>query len=185
MAPSHPNLLPPPRCYRGVVHPSLSYLTSRIISIVSITDSLSQYYSSLGFCAPNNGPCAWLPATNTTTYQSLVTLGAALINLILASIVLIAYFWGAGEADKWEEMRGQFEKYCSALKIMVASAATGAMYSTSSSSGATQSLMGQSCNTATQLNTLFFQIVNFSSLCAQQVKILKADIANCRTLQPG
>jgi hypothetical protein len=112
-----------------------------------------------------------MPATNTTTYQSFVTLGAAVINLVLATIVLIAYFWGTGASDQWEDMRGMFEKGCSALKIMVASAASGAMYSTSSSTGATQSLMGQSCNTANQADALITQFVDFGALCTQQVKI--------------
>jgi hypothetical protein len=139
--------------------------------------SLSEYFSTITFCAPNNGPCAWLNATNTTTYQSLLTLGAALLNLVLASVVLIVYFWGTGAADKWEDMRGMFEKGCSALKIMVASAASGAMYSTSSSTGTKQSLMGQSCNTVTQADTILTQFVDFQNLCTQQVNILNHSIS--------
>jgi hypothetical protein len=150
------------------------YLTRSIISIIGITATLSEYYSTVTYCAPNNGPCAWNPATNTTTYQSLLGLGAALVNLILASIVLIAYFWGTGAADTWEDMRGMFEKACSTLKITVATAGAAVMFGTGGTSS--NSLMGQSCNPGNQAETLITDFVNFSSLCNQQVNIINHSI---------
>jgi len=144
-------------------------LTGRIICVISLTDTLVEYYSTQGACAPNNGPCAWLPPTQTMTYPSLVCLGAAYINLILSAIVLIAYIWGTAKADQWESNRGLFEKACTALKITLSSAAAGSMYANQSSSGTVQSLWGQACNPVTQGNQLLTQIVNFDQFCIQQV----------------
>jgi hypothetical protein len=92
-----------------------------------------------------------------------------MVNLILASIVLIAYFWGTGAADQWEDMRGMFEKACSTLKIMVATAGASVMFGTGGASS--NSLMGQSCNPANTADKLITDFVDFSSLCLQQVAI--------------
>ena len=149
--------------------PFFSGLTGRVICAISLTDTLVEYYSTQGTCAPNNGPCAWFPPTQTMTYPSLVCLGAAYINLLLSAIVLIAYVWGTARADQWENTRGMFEKACTALKITLSSAAAGSMYANQSSSGTVQSLWGQACNPVTQANQLLTQIVNFDQFCTQQV----------------
>ena len=155
-------------CARRMQH-HLFCLTSRIICAISLTNTLVEYYSTQGACAPNNGPCAWLPPTKTMTYPSLVCLGAAYLNLLLSAIVLIAYVWGTAKADQWENTRGMFEKACTALKITLSSAAAGSMYANQSSSGAVQSLWGQACNPVTQANDLLTQLVNFDQFCIQQV----------------
>ena len=142
---------------------------SRIISVVSVGDSLVEYYTTQNTC--NGNHCTWPPPASTMTYPSLITFGAALINLILSAIVLIAYVWGTAKADSWEDTRGMFEKVCSALKITVSSAAAGSMYSTGNSTAPTssQSLWRISCNSTNQADQTLAQFIDFSSFCLEQV----------------
>jgi hypothetical protein len=113
----------------------------------------------------------WPAAANTLLSPSLLTFGAALISLVLSSIVLISYTWGTTKADQWEDTKGVFEKCASALKIMTSSAAAGTMFQTgNSTSSSSQSLWNYSCNTVTdETMALFQQFIDFSSFCNQQV----------------
>lgn len=171
VSPSCPHWVPHSWPDRGVWHLVSALLITRIISVISVGDTLVEYYSTQNTCTSSGNQCVWPSPANTMTYPSLITFGAAVINLILSAIVLIAYVWGTAKADDWEDTRGMFEKACSALKITISSAAAGSMYSTgtSTSPSLSQSLWRISCNGTLQADTVLAQFIDFNAYCLEQV----------------
>lgn len=146
-------------------------------------NTLFQYYSTI--TSSNGGQNTWPAPADTMLYPTLITFGASLISLVLASIVLISYTQGIAKADEWEGTRETFEKCATALKITTSSAAAGSMFSTGNSTASgPQSLWRITCNASQEAKTLFHQFIDFDTFCLQQVHCFVLRYTDCRTWVP-
>lgn len=142
--------------------PLLSMLTDSLVTVAMMASSLQQYYSTIN--VTNGGERLW--DLNTMLWPTLLALATSLVSVVLTGIIVIAYFWGAKTADRWEGWRGKFNSFTSSIKTAFHTAVAEAFFSTAFNS---TSLQGQTCNGPPAKQSLFSSELNFSSLCAMQV----------------
>jgi len=149
--------------------PLSSVLTNnRIISILMTLDTLAQYYSTASLY--QGGKYLWPAPTETNFAPTLLTLGEALITLVLCSIVLISYSHGIAAADQWDGRREFFDKCVSGLTFILSASAAGTMFQTGNDIGSsTKSLWEFVCNATSEQQSFWYQYFDYGTFCLMQV----------------
>ena len=151
---------------------SCSYLPSfflhtyrRVVVIALMTTALVSFYRTIDV-AVHNRP---LWPENTRVWPTYVTLAVAAINTILASIVLIAYFWGTKAANRWNLARTILTIGSIIFAIVIWAIAAASLKSTSESDGRNWSLWSATCDAPEDQKDLFLGKLNFNQFCLEQV----------------
>jgi hypothetical protein len=124
---------------------------------------LQQYYSTK--TASNGGVNLWTP--NTQLWQMFLVILVDVISMIIATIIVIAYFWGVKAADRWSDISSNISNFCSVIKAGAHVAVFAGMYATANNPN---SLQGQTCGAPATKPALFPQF-KFDRFCSQQVSL--------------
>jgi len=144
-----------------------------------MADTLRQYWHTQ-YATGTNGVAIWPTPNNVLIYPPILNLVAAIVTLLLASVVLVFYCRRARKpAENWKGVLGTFGKYSSGVMAVIsvgaAAAGMGAMIATSNTLTPPYSLLAWTC-TVNQFEDQFEAVVNFENFCLEQVSKLKVSI---------
>lgn len=133
-----------------------------------MADTLSIYYNTINIST--GGQTLWPPTDQTMLWPTYLTLVSAIISLILAIVVLAAYYWSREASDRMETWRTAFGVLTLVINLILACVVGGTMFSTGQSTGpGAQSLWRVACDADDVKQAIFSEFVNLGSYCIKQV----------------
>jgi hypothetical protein len=107
---------------------------------------------------------------NAKVWPTYLTLGIAALSTILATLTLIAYFWGFKAANRWNMARVGVTISVVVVNLFIWAIAAYSMQSTSAFDGiGSQSLWSATCDSTDQQHEIFGHEFNFNQFCLMQV----------------
>src|ERR1700736_3491761 len=106
---------------------------------------------------------------NPKLWPTYLMLAVASISTFLATIVLLAYFWGTRAANRWNQARFGLTIFTIVFMIIMWAIAAGGVQS---NSGDETTIWGVACDATSDTESLFGHSVNFRQTCLMQVIIL-------------
>jgi len=102
---------------------------------------------------------------NPKLWPTYLMLAVASISTFLATIVLLAYFWGTRAANRWNQARFGLTIFTIVFMIIMWAIAAGGVQS---NSGDETTIWGVACDATSDTESLFGHSVNFRQTCLMQ-----------------
>ena len=99
-------------------------------------------------------------------WPTLAAFVAAVLNLVLNTAILLAYFWGTETVEKVDKFKGYFTKFTSVIQTAFAATVAASLFLTRNNS---DSLLQQTCSDAADQKAPMFPQINLDGFCLKQV----------------